>query len=91
MPKRLKPFVIFVFTYEGTATSPRYGGFAKRLQAAGALPEHEIITVALENVAFCFTDDGGLDVFDTVSGIHFSDAAFVYLKSWKLCRKRRRR
>jgi glutathione synthase/RimK-type ligase-like ATP-grasp enzyme len=83
MSSARKSLVVFVFSYEGKPTSTRYAGFAKRLQKAGALPDSEIVTVALENLAFCFTEDGGLDVFDTVSGVRMADAAFVYLKSWE--------
>jgi len=83
MPNAQKPLVIFVFAYEGKPTSTRYAGFAKRLQKAGALPNSEVVTVALENLAYCFTEDGGLNVFDTVSGVRMADAAFVYLKSWE--------
>lgn len=83
MAKSKKAPVVFVFPYEGKPTSTRYAGFASRLQKAGALPGYDLVTVALENLAFCFGDDDSLDVFDTVSGVHLGDAAFVYLKSWE--------
>ncbi len=83
MSSSRKPLVVFVFAYEGKSTSTRYAGFAKRLQKAGALPDCEVVTVALENLAYYFSEDGGLSVFDTVSGVQMADAAFVYLKSWE--------
>jgi len=80
-----KPLVIFVFSKEGSPTSTRYGGFAKRLQKAGALKEADVETVALENLLFSVNEAGEADVIDAVSGRSLGDAALVYMKSrWGL-------
>jgi glutathione synthase/RimK-type ligase-like ATP-grasp enzyme len=80
-----KPLVIFVFSFEGSATSTRYGGFAKRLQKAGGLVGCDVLTVALENLLFVVREDGSADVIDSVSGQSLGSAALVYLKArWGL-------
>jgi hypothetical protein len=78
-----RPLVVFVFSKEGSATSTRYGGFAKRLQQAGALPDCDVLTVALENLVYVIDEQGQADVFDSVSGQSMGEAALVYLKSWE--------
>lgn len=80
-----KPLVVFVFSFEGSSTSTRYGGFAKRLQKAGGLKDCEVLTVALENLLFIVQEDGSADVIDSVSGQSLSMAALVYMKArWGL-------
>lgn len=78
-----KPFIVFVFPTERSDASPRYAGFARRLQQAGGFQGYDIITVALENIAFVTYEDGTAEALDTVSGIDIGSAAFVYLKSWE--------
>lgn len=78
-----KPFVVIVFAREGSATSTRYGGFAKRLQAAGGFVDHDVVTVALENLIFTIDEDNNAFVVDAVSGVDLAQADFVYLKSWQ--------
>lgn len=78
-----KGLVVFVFAREGSASSNRYGGFAAKLQQAGALPGHDVLTVALENLAYIVEQNGGAQVIDTVSGVDIGTANFVYLKSWE--------
>lgn len=80
MPKS-RPLVVFVFPYEGTATSTKYAGFARRLKKAGGLKEYDTLTVALENLAFSVYEDGAADVVDTVSGVSLSQADMVYMKA----------
>lgn len=80
---RKQPCVVFVFGTEGGAASTRYGGFARRLKKAGALPDHKILTVALENLVFFLDGQGGAEVTDSVSHYSLGDAAFVYLKTWE--------
>ncbi len=83
--KDQKPLVIFVFSLEGSQTSTRYGGFAKRLQKAGGLKSCEVLTVALENLIFVISENGEADVIDSVSGRSMGDASLVYMKSrWGL-------
>lgn len=80
-----KPLVIFAFSFEGSETSTRYGGFAKRLQKAGGLKDCDILTVALENLLYIVHENGGADVIDAVSGISLSKASLVYMKArWGL-------
>lgn len=76
------PLVIFIFSFEGSTTSTRYGGFAKRLQAAGGLKNCQVLTVALENLAFIVRENGEADVIDLASGQSMSQASLVYMKSW---------
>ncbi len=78
-----KPLIVFVFAKEGTPTSPRYGGFAKRLQEAANFPDAEVLTVALKNLAFVTDGKRGAHVYDTVSGHDLGKSALVYLKSWE--------
>jgi len=80
-----KPLIIFVFSHEGSPTSTRYGGFARRLQKAGGLQNSEVLTVALENLLFTVAEDGSADVVDMVSGRSMSEASLVYMKGkWGL-------
>jgi glutathione synthase/RimK-type ligase-like ATP-grasp enzyme len=80
-----KPLIVFVFSLEGSSTSTRYGGFARRLQKAGGLKNSDVLTVALENLLFTVKEDGSADVIDMVSGRSMSDAALVYMKGkWGL-------
>lgn len=81
--KRRAPFIVFVFPVERGETSTRYGGFARRLQKAGGFKGYDIVTVALENIAFVTYEDGSAEAVDTVTGIDIGDADFVYLKSWE--------
>jgi len=78
-----KPLIIFVFTYQKSDTSTRYGGFAKKLQKAGGLLEYDVLTVALENLIFSTNETGSVAVIDAVSNIDMRQADFVYLKSWE--------
>lgn len=78
-----KPFIVFVFATERSSTSPRFGGFAGQLKAAKNFPDYDVVTVALENLAFVISEDGKAQVADTVTGVSLADAAFVYLKSWE--------
>lgn len=75
--------IVFVFATEGKPASNRYGGFAAKLQQVGALPGQDIVTVALENLAYCIHESGEAEVTDTVSGVNLADADYVYLKSWE--------
>ena len=77
-----KPLVVFVFSFEGSATSTRYGGFSKRLQKAGGLKDCEVLTVALENLLFIIKENGEADIIDAVSSRSLGDASLVYMKSW---------
>lgn len=80
-----KPFVVFVFSFGGSDTSTRYGGFAKRLQKAGGLKDCDVLTVALENLQFIVEEDGSADVIDSVSRVSLGQASLVYMKSrWGL-------
>lgn len=80
-----KPLVVFVFSEEGSQTSTRYAGFAKRLQKAGGLKDAEVLTVALENLLFTVKEDGAADVIDMVTERSLGDAALVYMKGrWGL-------
>ena len=80
-----KPLVVFVFSFEGSDTSTRYGGFAKRLQKAGGLKGAEVLTVALENLHFIIQENGEADVIDPVSGKSLGQASLVYMKArWGL-------
>ena len=47
-----RPTIVFVFSREGTDTSTRYGGFARRLVKSGNFPEADVKTVALENLIY---------------------------------------
>lgn len=76
-----KPVVVFVFSREGSSTSTRYGGFARRLKKAGNFPDVDTLTVALENLIYSIDNDGAR-VVDAVSGFDLADAQFVYFKSW---------
>lgn len=78
-----KPFIAIVFTSERAPGSTRYDGFGKRLQKAGGFPNHDILTVALENLAYIVNEEGEARVIDTVSNVDIADADFVYLKSWE--------
>ncbi len=75
--------VVFVVTTEGKPGSNRYDGFASKLQAVGCLPDADITTVALENLAYWIDENGTAGVTDLVSGIDIGDADFVYLKTWE--------
>ncbi len=80
-----KPLVIFVFSFEGSSISTRYGGFARRLQKAGGLKGCDVLTVALENLSFVVHENGEADVVDMVSGVSLAQASLVYMKSrWGL-------
>lgn len=80
-----KPLVVFIFSHQGSPTSTRYGGFAKRLQKVGGLRDVEVLTVALENLLFVINEGGEADVIDAVSQRSLGDAALVYMKSrWGL-------
>lgn len=79
----VKPLVIFVFPYEGTESSTKYGGFARRLKRYGGLKGCDTLTVALENLMFIVHENGEADVIDAVSGRSLGEATFVYLKSWE--------
>jgi len=76
-----KPLIIFVFSAEGSQTSTRYAGFARRLQKAGGLKNSDVLTVALENLLFTVSEDGSADVVDMSSGRSMSEAALIYMKS----------
>ncbi len=76
-----RPIIVFVFAWEGTNSSTRYGGFAKRLMKAGNFPEAEVKTIALENLVYHVSHDKA-SVIDAVTGFDLGDAQFVYLKSW---------
>lgn len=82
--KPVNPFVVFVFPVERADSSTRYGGFGKRLKKAGGFPNHDIVTVALENLAYITHENGEADVIDMASGVSLGDASFVYLKSWEV-------
>jgi glutathione synthase/RimK-type ligase-like ATP-grasp enzyme len=77
-----KPIVVFAFSNEGSTTSTKYAGFAKRIQRHGALKNTKIITVALENLVFVVQEDKSAVVYDPVADFYLGDADFVYFKSW---------
>ena len=79
-----KPFVAIVFPTERSETSTRFDGFGRRLQKAGGFPDHDIVTVALENLAYSIDEDGQAHVINVPTGHDLADAAFVYLKSWEV-------
>lgn len=76
-----RPTIVFVFSREGTDTSTRYGGFARRLVKSGNFPEADVKTVALENLIYHVSYDK-TSVVDARTGFDLGDAQFVYLKSW---------
>lgn len=77
-----QPLVVFVFSKEGSSTSPRYGGFAGRIQKQGGLSGFRVLTVALENLVFIINEDKTAEVIDPVSKQALSGADYVYFKSW---------
>jgi len=83
MKNNAKPFVVIVFPTERANTSTRYGGFAARLKKAGGFKGYDIITVALENLAYVTYETKEAHVIDPVSGKDLGNANFVYLKSWE--------
>ncbi len=76
-----RPLVVFVFAFERSQTSTKYAGFAKRLQKAGGLKGKDVLTVALENLAFIIRENQEAEIIDSVSGRSMADADFVYMKS----------
>lgn len=78
-----KPKVVFVFARAGSETSTRFGGFAKRLKKFGGLRGVETYSCALEDMVFTIKDKMHAEVVDVRSGLHLSEASFVYFKSWQ--------
>lgn len=76
-----KALIVFAFSRQGSPSSTRYGGFARKLQKTGKFKDHDLLTVALENLIFVVRDDKSADVIDPVSGISLSKADFLYFKS----------
>lgn len=78
-----KPKVVFVFARSGSETSTKFGGFAKRLKKFGGLRGVDTYSCALEDMVFTIKDKMHAEVVDTRSGLRFSEASFVYFKSWQ--------
>lgn len=78
-----KPVVYFVFRKNTGENSTRFGGFAKRMQKAGHLPDATYKSVALEELAFTIDGNGDAAIYGKGGEKLFDDASFVYFKSWE--------
>lgn len=75
--------IYFVFRSNAGAKSTRFGGFVTRLKRLADMPKANYKLVALEDLTFCIDHKGDGYVYDQNSNIVFSDASFVYFKSWE--------
>ncbi len=78
-----KPVVYFVFRTNTGDTSTRFGGFIRRLQKAGHMPDAIYKPVAIEDLTFVIDQAGNAVIYDAAGEQQFHDAAFVYFKSWE--------
>lgn len=78
-----KPVIYFVFRRNTGEDSTRFGGFAKRMQKAGFLPDADYKTVALNELSFVIDQNGEAAIYGLDGERLFDDANFVYFKSWE--------
>lgn len=78
-----KPLVVFVFSKNRGEKSTRFGGFAKRLEKSGATAGFTHATVALEDLIYIVDNNQQAHVLLQDGSSPFSEASFVYFKSWE--------
>lgn len=83
MARVRKPVIYFVFRTNTGPTSTRFGGFVARLKKAGHMPDADYRSVALEDLMFTIDLRGIATITDREGNEQFSDASFVYFKSWE--------
>lgn len=84
MTKRQSLLVVYVvFRTNAGPTSTRFGGFVKRLQRLGDMPQATYKTVALEDMMFVLDNNGRAAIYGQDGVQIFHDASFVYFKSWE--------
>lgn len=78
-----KPLIVFVFSRNRGENSTRFGGFAKRLQKAGAAEGCELATVALEDLIYIIDNEQQAHILLQDGSMPFNNASLVYFKSWE--------